>query len=655
MHVAALRLNNWACFRGAHAVALEPIPYAVTATQDGNPERSNWGGKSTLLEAVLFALYGVHRHRFEEGWISHGEKSGEVALALSTGVVVRRWRESAGGTKLEVKEPPHAAYGGDPQKDVKQYAGDVAQRRIDEMVGLGLEDFRTTSFFAQGEIAAMVRADPATRTATVARWLRLEPLERCAKSVRGRAEAAERELERVRGRVDAAKQRLDRALTDVHEGITDLDTPSETLVTEEQLRNRIVHQEEALARWDALLAAANERAANERLRAERARVHDEGARLLKVHREEDGAALEKELEVVRGAEDAARTTWEEAKAKKETRRIVATGTFAGVCPVAGIACPATEQINNLGAAARQEATRAAQALDVAAGVLSSVRESVRLANERVVARKSRAERLRTLQEQYRAMAPQASAAADPGMPHAEVQEGRDRAARELENVRRRVRDAEEARAELRKLDGEVEKHQETLAVCREASAIFGRSGAQRRLAEGVLGAIGRRANGMLGAVGAELSLEVLWERDGKGLADECDACGAAFPSSAKVKRCAACGAERGPKRIQRLDVELSNRSGAAEDLAGLALSLSAGQFLRADRGSPWSLVCFDEPTAQMDRAHRRAFAAHVPALLAAAQVEQALVISHDPQSVASLPGQIVVTSDGRWSRVEVRT
>jgi DNA repair exonuclease SbcCD ATPase subunit len=66
-------------------------------------------------------------------------------------------------------------------------------------------------------------------------------------------------------------------------------------------------------------------------------------------------------------------------------------------------------------------------------------------------------------------------------------------------------------------------------------------------------------------------------------------------------------------------------------------------------------VCFDEPTAQMDRAHRRAFAAHVPALLAAAQVEQALVISHDPQSVASLPGQIVVTSDGRWSRVEVRT
>jgi hypothetical protein len=160
---------------------------------------------------------------------------------------------------------------------------------------------------------------------------------------------------------------------------------------------------------------------------------------------------------------------------------------------------------------------------------------------------------------------------------------------------------------------------------------------------------------MLAIAGVDLSLSCSWEREGKGIADECSACGAAFPASAKVKKCSSCGTPRGPKVVQQFDVELSARSGAAEDLAGLALSLSAGRFLHGERGSSWSSVFVDEATAHLDKAHRRAFAQHLPALLAATGVEQAFVISHSPESVASLPGRIVVTrgADGR-SRVSVR-
>jgi DNA repair exonuclease SbcCD ATPase subunit len=40
-------------------------------------------------------------------------------------------------------------------------------------------------------------------------------------------------------------------------------------------------------------------------------------------------------------------------------------------------------------------------------------------------------------------------------------------------------------------------------------------------------------------------------------------------------------------------------------------------------------------------------------MLARAQVEQALVVAHDPSVLEALPGRILVERDGAWSRVRV--
>ena len=152
------------------------------------------------------------------------------------------------------------------------------------------------------------------------------------------------------------------------------------------------------------------------------------------------------------------------------------------------------------------------------------------------------------------------------------------------------------------------------------------------------------ANDLLTLVGADLEVEVCWGRDGTGLADSCSGCGAAFPSSRKVKACARCGAERGPKIVEKLDIDVSRRSGCADDFTGIAVALGASRWLREDRGSEWGVALLDEPTSQMDAANVRAFSAKLPEMLRASGFAQAFVVSHHRSALSSMPGRIEITS-----------
>jgi DNA repair exonuclease SbcCD ATPase subunit len=106
--------------------------------------------------------------------------------------------------------------------------------------------------------------------------------------------------------------------------------------------------------------------------------------------------------------------------------------------------------------------------------------------------------------------------------------------------------------------------------------------------------------------------------------------------------------------IDKLELVLSDQSGAADDLVGVALQLSASAWLRAERGSAWSTVLIDEPFGQLDAAHRRALSAHLSAMLAGRYgFEQAMVIAHHASVLDALPGRIEVIGEGGRSRVRV--
>jgi DNA repair exonuclease SbcCD ATPase subunit len=622
MHVSKILIQNFGPFRGDQEIELGPIAYSVVAERDGDAHRSNFLGKSSLLEAVVFALYGTHRHRLEEGWISEGEKDGSVALVLSDHTSIVRSKVKGAGTKLTVDA---------------LVTGEDAQKKVESALLLTEADFRTTSYFAQGATAGLVRADPGARTETVSAWLGLERLQRCLKRVRDRGAA-------TKARADALATR--RAVLVAE--IVPLDLAEEL----SKAKAKLAEWEELSKLVEREQRAAGAKAARDLAEREVADLTDKLAVLVEEH------GLEVDLsDLVESSEHILkvhRRDYEEVRREKDRLDKLVRGMFDGTCPVDKRACPVAKEINAPKKAYQEEHEEACARFEQ---ISRLVQEDLVLSKKARLLLEERRKIMAALEHAQKMITDLAQGDAttmSTGLSLDVVRSGLRHTDNEVSTLAMRIEASAKATREIEDLDAKLAKERREERACAEAAALFGPHGAQRRIAEGAIADVADRANAILADAGIELQVDLTWEREGKDPADECD-CGELFPQSRKVKACSRCGAPRGMKRIRRLDVELSARSGAAEDLAGLALSLSASAWLRGARGSEWSSVLLDECTAQLDKAHRRAFAQHLPRILKAARIDQALVVSHDPSSVASLTGRIVIRSDGKWARVEVES
>lgn len=649
MRIASIRLRNWMAYRGEHVLELGPKVYAIVARTGTDPERSNWLGKSSLLEAVVFALYGEHRFRTEDEWISEGESSGEIAIQFDDGRRVQRTRERG-------KRTTPYYY---PQDATQAAMKEEAQAAIVEAVGLSSDDFRATCYFEQKKLARFIDAEPAERMKIVSAWLRLEPLEACETRAKQLGASLELDAKNVDGHLAA----LDAREAEIWKKDPETGKPK---WTKEAIEAAIPEFEKDAERRRGLVASAEaalER--NAQIIAGRSRISEyeqvltDGRSVRVEYEKRNLLVLKTQAE---GAENLARAAAvASGKVGREVTeaRALAKGQFDGRCPVAGIQCPAKDSINQDRENNRRRAEEAEKACAVAEAQLDEAEKKARAARAALQEAERIGQRLEVLREQAKRLAPLAKAAKEGGEPEdphivrARLEKERGELmevqlaiqnlrswAKELDDI---AKTRENLRAKRREIDAKV-------GVFREAVVVFGKRGAQRRVAEGALGQIEEGANRVLRDIGADNSIRVMWSREGKGLATACDACGHPFPSSVKVKHCERCGGVRGPKLENKLEIALARKSGAAEDLAGAGFQLAASRWLRESRGTSWSTALLDEPFGALDAAHRRGFAAHLTSMLSGAYgFEQAFVVAHHASVLDALPGRIEIVSDGRWS------
>ena len=112
-------------------------------------------------------------------------------------------------------------------------------------------------------------------------------------------------------------------------------------------------------------------------------------------------------------------------------------------------------------------------------------------------------------------------------------------------------------------------------------------------------------------------------------------------------------AERGPNVAAKLVIDLSNRSGAAEDLAGMAVGLAASQWLRSKRASAWSAAYIDEPFGALDAHNKRALSNHVATMLRRS-FASAFVVAHDREILDAMPGRVVISAGPKGSTLETQ-
>ncbi len=577
--------------------------------------------------------------------ISRGESEMLVEVELSDGSFVSRKKRRDRPYDLNVEVPhPHADTTGHPFPGHLALFQDNAQEEIWRRIGFSADDLLHTAYSEQKQLDALVAAKGSVLQDVVTGWLRLEPLVDAADAAGVELKAFSSQLLVVEEKL--ADVRKDPALgwdlSELRSRITELE-----LQAKDEERRRKANSQR-ITEHDAWLVLNSKWQSQGRARAEAAseilRLESSLAELPLPQGEQ--LQLEQAANLAARAADATEVEWRQ-------KRSLAGGLFDGNCPVNGGSCPIAVDIN---------ADRKRNELLLREAAAARAAAQVELAKQRAplaehVARRQARERLEARLEQARHSLRVADRQELPLLPEepdvAGIVEGVGVSLELDELLRRKLLAAEGCKAKEQELLGLAAPLRLKIPVARAALAVLGPEGAQKRVAERAVQAIERVANRDLTTAGVALSLAVRWGRETKQPARQCPQCGSAFQgNSAKV--CAQCLAPRGMQFKPELRVRLSNVSGAATDLAGLAFRCAAFKWLRAKRQVPWSVAVLDEPFGSLDVANKRALAAHVQALVAST-FDQAFVVAHDRALLDGLQKRIVVTGRGDWSTVAVAT
>lgn len=645
MRIKRLSLHGFKCFVKESILELDDKAYAVVARHISDPSRSNWLGKSSLFEAIDFALFGRHSHRTEDGWISHGESEGGVQIVFDDGSVITRSRKRGKSTRV--------SYRTDSNDEGATQA--EAELKITQATGLDAKDFSATCFLEQREMARLIRARSDERMGIVSGWLGLDPLQAAEENLREQVSALSLAMATTWRNKHVLETRRECALKSV-------DVTTEEELTE-AIEKTILILNSAKSKFTEVQNGVKEDAARVGIKeraAEYAKIVEEGSKLSKLINARDKASLVKEAERLKVAHDKAFSENALLFSAEQQKRSLAAGNFDGHCPIAPIDCPVRDTINEDRVRNERLHSEAKKDLMRASEVMKSAGDAYRANDNKVTEIRDLEQRLTLLRERAKALQPDHVLAKKFSGETVDRHDDYVQSQNVVVDAKTRLNALIAAKDEWKSSD--PSKHVEQLAkeearlnTLREALVIFGKQGAQRRVAESALTQIQDSANGVLRECGIDLSIDVQWSREGASLAKSCDSCGHPFPSSAKVKVCERCQAPRGPQLVNKLDVVLSDRSGAAEDLAGFAFRFAASQWLRADRMSAWSAALIDEPFGQLDESHRKSLSSHLSTMLGAGRYgfDQAFVIAHHSSVLDALPGRILIESDGKHSTARV--
>lgn len=313
--------------------------YAEEATVDFTRFRSGlyWitgdtgAGKTTIFDAIVFALYGVPSGSKREYWMMHsdfvspGVKT-EVELRFTHNGIPCRVERSIRYSKKRGSQDDY----GDPRADAKQdallYVGDRAPiegakevtRQITFLLGLDDKQFRKIVMLAQGEFQEFLKAKSDDRSAILGRLFDSSPYVSFQSRLAGAAARLENRRSETRSQIAAAMAAFQMP-ADLTEEARALFAPNHPDL-EENISALIAREEEAESACRAEKTAAQERYNTLFHQSEQAKDRNKILLRLAQVKEDEGKLLAAagEMEARRAACLLAETAWRRVRPQVQT-------------------------------------------------------------------------------------------------------------------------------------------------------------------------------------------------------------------------------------------------------------------------------------------------------------------------------------------------
>ena len=202
-----LDLRNFLSYGEGHPpLLLEGVNVACLSGPNGH-------GKSALLDAMVWALWGVPRggSRAGDDLIRQGARDAEVSLEFELHSVryrvsrTRTLRGKTGTTDLQLE-----SFDGESWRSLTGGTLPETQRAIDSMLRMGHETFVHASFIQQGKADAFMSMTPQQRKQVLGDILDLGHYDRLAEAAREQGRACRAEHQRLDGLIRNIDEQLEK-------------------------------------------------------------------------------------------------------------------------------------------------------------------------------------------------------------------------------------------------------------------------------------------------------------------------------------------------------------------------------------------------------------------------------------------------------------
>jgi len=203
MKIEKIILKNFQSFKESDAELSGMNVISIVGKYKGEERRSNGSGKSTVLDAISYSLYGKSRTKREDDLIRENQDNMEVEVFIELNKnekmrIVRGKSKNKGYLNLFIN-------------DIDKTSGKIeTQKIIEDKIGMDFDLFTATVFFQQHESDQFSGSTPTERKNYLKKLLNLSIYDKAYRKNSEEMKKIDEEMSKIKGTIDYLKDQVEK-------------------------------------------------------------------------------------------------------------------------------------------------------------------------------------------------------------------------------------------------------------------------------------------------------------------------------------------------------------------------------------------------------------------------------------------------------------